>query len=71
VSHAATVDVCELLVLAGVRQVEWRWPDELSEPRDGPTLTFDDLLDFHLLLRDDAWSTRLAGLTDGADRQSG
>jgi hypothetical protein len=67
VNHVATPSVCELLVMAGCRQVEWRWPEELSERRDGPALTVDDLLDFHVLLRDDEWSARLAALTDTAD----
>jgi hypothetical protein len=33
----------------------WRLPAELGESRVGPPLTPDDLLDFHLLLQDNAW----------------
>lgn len=68
VSQPAGEDVCELLTRAGCEVVEWRWPEELGERPGGPGFTVDDLLDFHLLLRDDAWNTELAGLVDGADR---
>ncbi len=72
VSHEAADGVCELLVSAGVRRVEWHWPDELADHRSGPVLTTDDLLDFHLLLqRDDDWNEAVATLIDGADRLTG
>jgi hypothetical protein len=67
VSHPAAPDTCALLVTSGVRAVEWRWPDELERRPDGPPFTVDDLLDFHLLLRDDRWCSQLAGLGRGAD----
>jgi hypothetical protein len=39
----------------GVTTVVWHLPGELSEPRpSGLPFTWDDLLDFHLLLRHDA-----------------
>ena len=38
----------------------WRLPAELNESRIGPPLTPDDLLDFHLLLADNAWFDQLA-----------
>ena len=65
VSHEANQSVCDLLVMAGVRQEEWRWPAELLEQPAGPALTVDDRLDFHVLLRDDAWPSRLAKVTEG------
>jgi hypothetical protein len=59
--------IAELLLRGGV-EVEER--DELSDPVDqrpahpespapGPALTYDDLLDLHLELTDDAWFERL------------
>jgi hypothetical protein len=72
VSHAASRDVCELLVSAGVRQVEWHWPDELADRGSGPALTTDDLLDFHLLVqRDQDCDEAIGALIDGADRLTG
>jgi len=71
VSHPARPDVYELLIRAGCQHVEWRWPDELAEHRDGPSFTTDDLLDFHLLLRGDAWHAELDRLASGADHRSG
>ena len=65
VSHEANQAVCELLVMAGVRQEEWHWPAELDERPAGPALTVDDLLDFHVLLSDDAWAARIAEVAEG------
>ncbi len=54
VIHEATSDICDLLVDSGVAREVWDWPAELAEHAAGPSLTADDLLDFHLLLeRDD------------------
>jgi hypothetical protein len=65
VSHEANQSVRDLLLLAGVRQEEWHWPAELEERPAGPALTVDDLLDFHVMLRDDAWPARLAEVAEG------
>ncbi len=65
VCHEANQSVRDLLAMAGVRQEEWRWPAELEERPAGPPLTMDDLLDFHVLLRDDAWTARLAEVAEG------
>jgi hypothetical protein len=67
VSHEASLDVCDLLVSAGVARVDWRWPEELGERPGGPQFTTDDLLDFHLLLgRDTEWSEELAAFAPDA-----
>ena len=50
-----TCTVVDLLVSSGVRMEVWRLPAELTEPRVGPTLQPDDLLDFHLMLEGDDW----------------
>ncbi len=60
VAKDASRRIVDLLVSSGVRLQVWRRPAELLEPHEGPTLTPDDLLDFHLLLRDDDWFAALS-----------
>jgi hypothetical protein len=60
VVHDASPAICALLVSVGVREEVWRLPAELRETHDGPVLTPDDLLDFHLLLERDDWAEQLA-----------
>ena len=44
------------LIDAGLAVIPWNLPAEVREARyDGTTLTLDDLLDFHLMLRSDRW----------------
>ena len=50
VNKPAEVQVVELLVSAGVKLVRWDLPAELSEPKSGPPITYDDLLAFHFEL---------------------
>jgi rRNA maturation protein Nop10 len=65
VNRDATPRILALLVSAGVRTEVWHQPAELFEPRGGPPLSVDDLLDFHLALARDDWFTRLAeGVAD-------
>lgn len=56
--------IVDLLVSAGVALEVWHLPAELSEPRCGPPITHDDLLDFHALLDEPDWFERLASLTE-------
>jgi hypothetical protein len=52
-------EIVELLD-AGLRVTSWQLPRETREPHyTGASLTPDDLLDFHLLLDDDGWWSRL------------
>jgi hypothetical protein len=51
--------VVQLLISGGVSARVWELPAELTEPRDGPPLTVDDLLDLHLLLEQPDWFDRL------------
>jgi hypothetical protein len=47
------------LIDAGLSVVAWQLPAEVSEPRfAGPSITLDDLLDFHELLQRDSFSWR-------------
>jgi hypothetical protein len=46
----------DLLVSSGVRLEVWSMPAELDETRPcGAPFTYDDLIDFHLLLTDRGW----------------
>lgn len=54
--------VVQLLISGGVHAVVWDYPAEAVDRPDGPPLTHDDLLDFHLLLERPDWFDRLAGV---------
>lgn len=58
--HEASPAICALLRQAGCAEESWSLPAELAERPAGPTLTADDLLDFHLLLRNDDWTSALS-----------
>ncbi len=60
VAKDASRRIVDLLVGSGVRMQVWRLPAELHESHRGPTLTPDDLLDFHLLLQTDGWFESVA-----------
>lgn len=60
VAKDASRRIVDLLVGSGVRMQVWRLPAELHEAHAGPTLTPDDLLDFHLLLQTDGWFEQVA-----------
>jgi predicted RNA-binding Zn-ribbon protein involved in translation (DUF1610 family) len=47
--------VVQLLISGGVPATVWELPQEVREAHEGPTLTLDDLLDFHLLLEQPDW----------------
>lgn len=60
VARDATPRILSLLVSAGVRTEVWHQPAELFEHREGPPISADDVLDFHLVLGRDGWFDRLA-----------
>jgi hypothetical protein len=60
VSKLAEQRIVDLLVSSGVRLSVWSLPAEMEEPRYGPTISYDDLLDFHLLLQQDDWFDQIA-----------
>lgn len=69
VAKDASRRIVDLLVSSGVRMQVWRLPAELAEARSGPTLTPDDLLDFHLMLQREGWFEALAAeVQRSADR---
>lgn len=47
--------VVQLLISGGVPATVWELPQEVRESHDGPPLTTDDLLDFHILLEQPDW----------------
>ena len=61
IQKAADDRVVRLLLSGGVVPVPVHVPAEALEVHDGPTITHDDLLDFHHLLQGDAWFEELAG----------
>ena len=61
VTKSADSRIVDLLASSGVRMDVWHLPSELWEPRPtGAPVSYDDLLDFHLILQDDSWFEQLA-----------
>lgn len=60
VAREATPRILSLLVSAGVHTEVWHQPAELFEHHEGPPISADDLLDFHLMLEQPGWFDRLA-----------
>jgi len=55
----------KLLESNGIPIEYWELPKELGERRSGPSLTHDDVINFHEALRDDeAFDASLAELAD-------
>ena len=69
VSKMAEQRIVDLLVSSGVRLSVWNMPAELEEPREGPPLTYDDLLELHHELQQEGWFDRLSSLTGPQDSQ--
>jgi uncharacterized protein YlaI len=66
VSKPAEPRIVDLLVSSGVRMSVWHLPAEMFEPHAaGDVISHDDLLDFHELLEDDGWFSRLSGMVHG------
>ena len=55
--------VVQILVSGGLKVRVWELPAELEEEKSGPAITWDDVLDFHMLLDDDAWFDNLKATT--------
>ncbi len=62
VNKEANDAIVESLTSAGSRLLAWTLPAELDEPKLGPRINHDDLLEFHLALEAGAWQTELAYL---------
>jgi predicted RNA-binding Zn-ribbon protein involved in translation (DUF1610 family) len=62
VNKEANDSVVASLTSAGSRLVAWTLPAELDEPKIGPRITHDDLLEFHMALESDDWQSELDAL---------
>jgi hypothetical protein len=66
VAKDASRRITDLLVSSNVRLEVWRLPAELAEPRSGPPITADDILDFHFELETPDWFEKLRATADRA-----
>lgn len=51
VAKPAEPRVVDVLLASGITLSVWHMPAELDEPRSGPPISYDDLLEFHFQLR--------------------
>jgi len=64
VNKGANAAIVDSLTKAGSPLVTWSLPAELQEPKMGPAICHDDLLEFHLALENDSWQEEIAALSD-------
>jgi hypothetical protein len=69
VTKSAEPRIVDLLVSSGVRLSVWQLPAELSEPKAGPPISYNDLLEFHFELQHEAWLERMTSRAAVEDRQ--
>jgi hypothetical protein len=62
VNKDANDSVVESLTSAGSQLMAWSMPAELDEPKNGPRISHDDLLEFHQALESGDWERELAYL---------
>ena len=69
VTKSADSRIVDLLASSGVKMDVWHLPAELWEARPtGAPVSYDDLLDFHLMLQDDSWFEQLADRISDVER---
>jgi len=59
VAKDASKRIIDLLMSTGVDVQVYKAPAELSETKSGPVINADDILDFHILLQEEAWFDQL------------
>lgn len=59
VEKVADDRIIRLLLSGGVVPVPVHVPAEALEPRNGPPICYDDILDFHMVLESDDWFDEL------------
>jgi hypothetical protein len=64
VNKDANEVIVDSLTRAGAPLVTWSLPAELQEPKVGPAICHDDLLEFHMALESESWQQELAALSD-------
>jgi hypothetical protein len=70
-AKSANERVVEFLTSIGASLEVWYLPEELREPHPGgDPLSYDDLLDFHILLQDKDWFSALEELVARRPRRS-
>ncbi|MBI4729631.1 MAG: hypothetical protein HY775_09065 [Acidobacteria bacterium] len=57
--------VVQLLISGGVNATVWELPAEMRETHEGPPISLDDVLDFHLLLAQPDWFSQLTRVVSG------
>jgi hypothetical protein len=62
VNKEASESVVASLTSAGSALVAWTLPAELAEPKSGPRINHDDILEFHLALESGSWRSELDAL---------
>ena len=69
VTKSADSRIVDLLASSGVKMDVWHLPAELWEARPtGAPVSYDDLLDFHLMLQDETWFEQLAERTSDVEQ---
>lgn len=63
VEKPASELIVESLAGVGAEVIRWNIPAEMTEPKVGPPINHDDLLEFHLALETGNWHEELLGLT--------
>jgi hypothetical protein len=66
VNKEANDRVVETLTKAGAEVRAWWLPAELAEPKLGPPISYNDLLEFHLALESGGWQEELAASSPNA-----
>lgn len=69
VAKPAESRIVDVLVSSGVRLSVWHLPAELEEPKSGPAITYDDLLEFHFELQQEDWLARVTAMVSGTEGQ--
>lgn len=70
IAKPADERIVRLLLSGGVQAEFWDPPAELLEPRTGPPISYDDLLDLHLALeRPDFWERLQPPADTGSDNR--
>jgi hypothetical protein len=68
VTKPTETQVVDVLVSSGVPLRTWEIPAEIHETHQGPAITWDDLLEFHILLSEEGRLERTLGELAPGDR---
>ena len=68
VTKPADQRIIDLLLASGVRLRRVAAARRAREPRNGPPISYDDLLEFHFELQQEGWFERMATKLSSGDR---